>query len=52
MLRHASAVAQAWCRMMLDTRGGTLMTEQVQNRSSATRHGQGRLILSWNGLTS
>ncbi|EKS6392475.1 isovaleryl-CoA dehydrogenase [Enterobacter hormaechei] len=32
MLRHASPpVAQAWCRMMLDTRGGTLMSEQVQN---------------------
>ena len=32
MLRHASPpVAQAWCRMMLDTRGGTLMTEQVQS---------------------
>ena len=31
MLRHASPpVAQAWCRMMLDTRGGTLMSEQVQ----------------------
>ncbi|MBF9273082.1 isovaleryl-CoA dehydrogenase, partial [Enterobacter hormaechei] len=32
MLRHATPpVAQAWCRMMLDTRGGTLMSEQVQN---------------------
>lgn len=32
MLRHASPpVAQAWCRMMLDARGGTLMSEQVQN---------------------
>ncbi|SNY68576.1 isovaleryl-CoA dehydrogenase [Enterobacter sp. CC120223-11] len=32
MLRHASPpVAQAWCRMMLDTRGGTLMSESVQN---------------------
>jgi len=32
MLRHASPpVAQAWCRMMLDTRGGTLMSEQVQS---------------------
>ena len=32
MLRHAAPpVAQAWCRMMLDTRGGTLMSEQVQN---------------------
>ena len=32
MLRHASPpVAQAWCRMMLDTRGGTLMNEQVQS---------------------
>ena len=32
MLRHASPpVAQAWCRMMLDARGGALMSEQVQN---------------------
>jgi len=32
MLRHASPpVAQAWCRMMLDPRGGSLLSEQVQN---------------------
>ena len=32
MLRHASPpMAQAWCRMMLDARGGSLMSEQVQN---------------------
>ncbi|WP_318373294.1 isovaleryl-CoA dehydrogenase [Enterobacter sp.] len=32
MLRHASPpLAQAWCQMMLDTRGGALINEQVQN---------------------
>lgn len=32
MLRHASPpVAQAWCQMMLDTRGATRLDEQVQN---------------------
>ena len=31
MLRHASPpVAQAWCREMLDARGGSLLSEQVQ----------------------
>jgi Acyl-CoA dehydrogenases len=30
MLKYASPpVAQAWCRMMLDSRGGVLLTEQV-----------------------
>ncbi|WP_312947674.1 isovaleryl-CoA dehydrogenase [Superficieibacter sp.] len=32
LLRHASPpVAQAWCQMMLDTRGGVPLSEQVQN---------------------
>ena len=32
MLRHASPpVAQAWCREMLDARGGSLFSEQVQD---------------------
>ncbi len=32
MLRHASpSVAQAWCREMLDARGGSLLSEQVQD---------------------
>lgn len=32
MLRHASPpVAQAWCQMMLDTRGGLLLSERVQD---------------------
>ncbi|WP_285130454.1 isovaleryl-CoA dehydrogenase [Leclercia adecarboxylata] len=32
MLRHASPpVAQAWCREMLDARGGSLLSEQVQD---------------------
>ncbi|HFZ8994490.1 TPA: isovaleryl-CoA dehydrogenase [Citrobacter freundii] len=32
MLRHASPpVAQAWCQMMLDTRGGLRLSEQVQD---------------------
>lgn len=32
LLRHASPpLAQAWCQMMLDTRGGSLIDEQVQN---------------------
>lgn len=32
MLRYASPpVAQAWCQMMLDTRGGRRLSEQVQN---------------------
>ncbi|MDT7072261.1 isovaleryl-CoA dehydrogenase [Citrobacter amalonaticus] len=32
MLRHASPpVAQAWCQMMLDTRGGMRLSEQVQD---------------------
>jgi putative acyl-CoA dehydrogenase len=32
LLRHASPpLAQAWCQMMLDTRGGSLINEQVQN---------------------
>jgi putative acyl-CoA dehydrogenase len=32
MLRHASPpVAQAWCQMMLDTRGGMLLSERVQD---------------------
>lgn len=32
MLRYASPpVAQAWCQMMLDTRGGMKLSEQVQN---------------------
>jgi len=32
MLRHASPpVAQAWCREMLDARGGSLIGEQVQD---------------------
>ncbi|WP_313824510.1 isovaleryl-CoA dehydrogenase [Leclercia sp.] len=32
MLRHASPpVAQAWCREMLDGRGGSLLSEQVQD---------------------
>lgn len=32
MLQHASPpVAQAWCQMMLDTRGGMLLSERVQD---------------------
>lgn len=32
MLSHASPpMAQAWCQMMLDTRGGTLLSTQVQD---------------------
>lgn len=32
MLRHASPpLAQAWCQMMLDTRGGMPLSAQVQN---------------------
>ncbi|WAH51345.1 isovaleryl-CoA dehydrogenase [Pseudescherichia vulneris] len=32
MLRHASPpIAQAWCQTMLDTRGGSLLSAQVQN---------------------
>ncbi|WP_312080176.1 isovaleryl-CoA dehydrogenase [Leclercia sp.] len=32
MLRHATPpVAQAWCREMLDARGGSLLSEQVQD---------------------
>jgi len=32
MLRYASPpVAQAWCQTMLDTRGGALLSAQVQN---------------------
>lgn len=32
MLQFASpSIAQAWCRMMLDIRGASVMTEQVQN---------------------
>jgi len=32
MLRHASPpIAQAWCREMLDARGGSLLSEQVQD---------------------
>ena len=32
MLRHASPpVAQAWCQMMLDTRGGMRLSERVQD---------------------
>lgn len=32
MLRYASPpVAQAWCQMMLDTRGGRRLSEQVQD---------------------
>lgn len=32
MLRHASPpIAQAWCQMMLDTRGGMLLSERVQD---------------------
>ena len=32
MLRYASPpVAQAWCLMMLDPRGGTLLNEQIQS---------------------
>lgn len=32
MLKYASPpIAQAWCRMMLDTRGGVLLSEQVIN---------------------
>ena len=32
MLRYASPpVAQAWCQMMLDTRGGLRLSEQVLN---------------------
>jgi putative acyl-CoA dehydrogenase len=31
MLRHHRRRSQAWCRMMLDTRGGSLLSEQVQN---------------------
>ena len=53
MLRHASPpVAQAWCRMMLDTRGGTLMTEQVQSDLLLRATGRVGWFLSWNRLTS
>ena len=32
MLRHASPpMAQAWCQMMLDNRGGSLLSDRVQN---------------------
>ena len=32
LLQHASPpLAQAWCQMMLDTRGSALLSEQVQD---------------------
>jgi putative acyl-CoA dehydrogenase len=32
MLKYASPpMAQAWCKVMLDTRGGVRLSEQIQN---------------------
>ncbi|HCN7148037.1 TPA: isovaleryl-CoA dehydrogenase, partial [Escherichia coli] len=32
MLKYASPpMAQAWCQVMLDTRGGVRLSEQIQN---------------------
>ncbi|KNC93161.1 isovaleryl-CoA dehydrogenase [Trabulsiella odontotermitis] len=43
MLRYASPpIAQAWCRMMLDTRGGTVLSEQVKEDLLLRATGGGR----------
>ncbi|HDG1709836.1 TPA: isovaleryl-CoA dehydrogenase [Kluyvera ascorbata] len=43
MLRHASPpMAQAWCRMMLDSRGGALLSEPVINDLLCRATGGGR----------
>ena len=43
MLRHASPpMAQAWCRMMLDPRGGALLSEAVMNDLLCRATGGGR----------
>ena len=43
MLRHASPpMAQAWCRMMLDPRGGALLNEAVMNDLLCRATGGGR----------
>ncbi|WHP30918.1 isovaleryl-CoA dehydrogenase [Trabulsiella odontotermitis] len=43
MLRYASPpMAQAWCRMMLDTRGGSLLSEQVKDDLLLRATGGGR----------
>ncbi|MFP5597730.1 isovaleryl-CoA dehydrogenase [Kluyvera sp. 142486] len=43
MLRHASPpMAQAWCRMMLDPRGGALLSEAVINDLLCRATGGGR----------
>ena len=43
MLRYASPpLAQAWCRMMLDPRGGVLLSEQVINEVLCRATGGGR----------
>jgi putative acyl-CoA dehydrogenase len=43
LLRYASPpMAQAWCRMMLDTRGGSLLSEQVKDDLLLRATGGGR----------
>ena len=43
MLRYASPpMAQAWCRMMLDTRGGSLLSEQIKDDLLLRATGGGR----------
>ncbi|KFC07252.1 acyl-CoA dehydrogenase [Trabulsiella guamensis ATCC 49490] len=43
MLRYASPpIAQDWCRMMLDTRGGSLLSEQVKEDLLLRATGGGR----------
>lgn len=43
MLQHASPpIAQAWCQMMLDTRGGIRLSEQVQDAVLLRATGGGR----------
>lgn len=43
MLRYASPpVSQAWCRMMLDPRGGAMLSEQVINELLIRATGGGR----------
>ena len=43
MLRYASPpVSQAWCRMMLDPRGGAMLSEQVISEVLGRATGGGR----------
>lgn len=56
MLKYASPpMAQAWCQVMLDTRGGVRLSEQIQNdlllRATGSVCKRIRLMRRWFRLT-